>query len=211
MAAMPVVDDAQADPQAPPSDDPQVEGERADGGRRRRGRRGGRDRNGPRDGVNGAGGEEQQSLPLSGDSGDADGAAPASRTSAQEGDAMMPAPAATRAPAATWPSPVAPAPITAAPAPDLLTSPAPAPITTPAADVGRQPIVLARTAAELEAERRAMLAAAGLALVETDATKWREAYDRAAAIVEAAPSPRVIRPRTSADDGPLVQVETRRS
>lgn len=55
-----------------------------------------------------------------------------------------------------------------------------------------------------------MLEAAGLALIETDAAKWRAAYDRAASIVETPPPPRVIRPRPPVDDGPLVQVETRR-
>lgn len=76
--------------------------------------------------------------------------------------------------------------------------------------MGTQPIVLSKTAAELEAERRSMLEAAGLALIETDAAKWRAAYDRAASIVETPSAPRVIRPRPLLDEGPLVQVETRR-
>ena len=62
----------------------------------------------------------------------------------------------------------------------------------------------------MEAERLAMLAQAGLALVETDAQKWRHAYDRATSTVEPAQPKRTLRPPPPADQGPLVMVETRK-
>ena len=67
-----------------------------------------------------------------------------------------------------------------------------------------------KPAAELELERRSMLAGAGLALVETDPGKSRLALDRAGSIVEPARAKRVIRPQPPIEQGPLVLVETRR-
>lgn len=63
---------------------------------------------------------------------------------------------------------------------------------------------------ELLAERSSMLDAAGLALVETDAGKWRAAYDRSAQYAEPPGAPRVKRPAPVIDQGPLVLVETRK-
>ena len=63
---------------------------------------------------------------------------------------------------------------------------------------------------EVLAERSSMLNAAGLALVETDASKWRAAYDRSAQYVEPPRAPRVKRPAAVIDQGPLVLVETRK-
>ena len=83
----------------------------------------------------------------------------------------------------------------------------------PAAQVvtaAAEPIRVPKSAAELETERLAMLAQAGLALVETDAQKWRHAYDRATSVVEAAPPKRVLPPPPPAEHGPLVMVETRK-
>lgn len=63
---------------------------------------------------------------------------------------------------------------------------------------------------ELQGERHAMLNSAGLALVETDAGKWRTAYEHAAGMVEPPRAPRVKRPAAVADHGPLELVETRK-
>ena len=68
-----------------------------------------------------------------------------------------------------------------------------------------------KSAAETAAERESMLQAAGLALVETDSQKWRAAYDRASTYVEPPRPPRVPRPRAQAEQGPLIQVETRKN
>lgn len=68
-----------------------------------------------------------------------------------------------------------------------------------------------KSAAEAAAERESMLQSAGLALVETDTQKWRAAYDRAASYVEPARPPRVLRPRAPMEQGPLIQVETRKN
>ena len=73
-----------------------------------------------------------------------------------------------------------------------------------------EPIRVRKSAAELEAERLAMLEQAGLALVETDAQKWRHAYDRATSMTEAAAPKRLPRPTPPAEHGPLVMVETRK-
>ncbi len=73
-----------------------------------------------------------------------------------------------------------------------------------------EPIRVRKPAAELEAERIAMLQGAGLALVETDPQKWRHAYDRATAIIEPVVPKRVVRPPAALDHGPLVLVETRK-
>jgi hypothetical protein len=73
-----------------------------------------------------------------------------------------------------------------------------------------EPIRMRQSAAELEAERKGMLESAGLALVETDPQKWRHAYDRAAAIVEAPAHKRVVRARPPVEQGPLILVETRK-
>ena len=86
----------------------------------------------------------------------------------------------------------------------------PAPVTQPAPPVAAEPIRVRKSAAELEAGRVAMLAEAGLALVETDAQKWRAAYDRAAQIVEPVVPRRMPRPQPPIEQGPLHQVETRR-
>jgi len=94
-----------------------------------------------------------------------------------------------------------PAPVVAAPVP-VVAPPAP-----PAA---AEPIRIRKSAAELEAERVTMLAGAGLALVETDSQKWRAAYDRASQLVEPVPPKRVLRPQPPIEQGPLIQVETRR-
>ena len=56
-----------------------------------------------------------------------------------------------------------------------------------------------------------MLSTAGLALVETDAQKWRQAYDRSSSYVEPPRAPRMIRPRPPAEQGPLILVETRKN
>lgn len=74
--------------------------------------------------------------------------------------------------------------------------------------VAAEPIVPRKSAAEASAEREAMLQTAGLALVETDAQKWRTAYDHAASLVEPPRPPRVLRPLPPAEQGPLIQVET---
>lgn len=63
---------------------------------------------------------------------------------------------------------------------------------------------------ELLAERSSMLDAAGLALVETDAGKWRAACDHSAQYIEPPRAPRVKRPAPVIDQGPLVLVETRK-
>jgi hypothetical protein len=80
----------------------------------------------------------------------------------------------------------------------------------PAPPVAAEPIRMRKSAAELEAERVAMLSGAGLALVETDSQKWRAAYDRASQMVEPVPPKRVPRQQPPLEQGPLVQVETRR-
>ena len=109
----------------------------------------------------------------------------------------------TSVPAAPFPASVAEA-VAEAPA-------VPAPVATaPVPPAAAEPILIRKTASEYEAERTAMLAGAGLALVETDAQKWRAAYDRASQLVEPVPPKRVLRPRPPVEQGPLVQVETRR-
>jgi hypothetical protein len=88
-------------------------------------------------------------------------------------------------------------------------APAPA-IAAPVPPVAAEPIRIRKSAAEVEAERVAMLTSAGLALVETDSQKWRAAYDRASQLVEPVPPKRVLRPQPPLEQGPLVQVETSR-
>ena len=73
------------------------------------------------------------------------------------------------------------------------------------------PIVMRKSIEVLLAERQSMLSAAGLALVETDAAKWRAAYDRAAQYVEPPRVPRAKRPAPVIDQGPLILVETRKN
>lgn len=112
-------------------------------------------------------------------------------------------------------APAAQAAVVETPAPAPAAAPAavvaaPTPVAPPRPPVAAEPIRMRKPAAELEAERRSMLDAAGLALVETDPQKWREAYDRASSIVEAPVAKRVLKPRPPLEQGPLVQVETRR-
>ena len=85
-----------------------------------------------------------------------------------------------------------------------------APPVSVAPPVAAQPIVMRQNAAELANERGAMLSGAGLALIETDAQKWRIAYDRSSALVEPEPPKRTIRMRPPLEQGPLILVETRR-
>ena len=87
---------------------------------------------------------------------------------------------------------------------------APAPVYTPMPPKAGEPIVMRKSVEETVAERSTMLDAAGLALVETDASKWRAAYDRSAQYVELPRAPRVKRPAAVIDHGPLVLVETRK-
>ena len=72
------------------------------------------------------------------------------------------------------------------------------------------PIVIHKSVEQLRAERHTMLDLAGLALVETDAGKWRTAYEHSAQIVEPAHAPRSKRPAAVIDQGPLELVETRK-
>ena len=101
------------------------------------------------------------------------------------------------------------APVVAAPVP--APAPAPAPVVTPLPPKAAEPIVMRQSIDDVLAERRSMLESAGLALVETDAGKWRAAYDRAAQYVEPPRAPRVKRPAPVIDHGPLVLVETRKA
>ena len=103
---------------------------------------------------------------------------------------------------------------------------APAPVQSPAPDQAQavsavstpvllppptvDPIRVRVSGAELAAQQKRMLEQAGLAMVETDAQKWRGAYERAAAYVEPAQAPRLIRPRPPVEQGPLILVETRK-
>ena len=86
----------------------------------------------------------------------------------------------------------------------------PAETHTPYPPKSADPIVMRKSVEELHAERHTMLDSAGLALVETDAGKWRAAYDRSARYVEPPRAPRVKRPAVVIDHGPLVLVETRK-
>ena len=106
------------------------------------------------------------------------------------------------------PAAVAPVPAAEAAAPVVM-APAPAPAA-PVPPVAAEPIRIRKSATELEAERVAMLANAGLALVETDSQKWRAAYDRASQLVEPVLPKRVLRPQPPLEQGPLIQVETSR-
>ena len=85
------------------------------------------------------------------------------------------------------------------------------PVASPRPPVAAEPIQMRKSVDEMLAERQAMLSAAGLALVETDAQKWRAAYDRSATYVEPPRAPRVRRPAPVIDHGPLILVETRKS
>lgn len=84
-------------------------------------------------------------------------------------------------------------------------------VASPRPPVAAEPIRMKKSVDEMLAERQAMLDAAGLALVETDAQKWRAAYDRSAAYVEPPRVPRVRRPAPVVDHGPLILVETRKT
>ena len=83
-----------------------------------------------------------------------------------------------------------------------------APVAAPAA--AAEQIVMRKPVEQLLAERQTMLDSAGLALIETDAQKWRAAYDRASSFVAPAHAPRVRRAPAPMDRGPLQQVETRK-
>ena len=85
-----------------------------------------------------------------------------------------------------------------------------APVPAPAAAAAAEQIVMRKPVEQLLAERQTMLDGAGLALIETDAQKWRAAYDRASTFVEPAHAPRVRRAPAPMDSGPLQQVETRK-
>ena len=89
-------------------------------------------------------------------------------------------------------------------------APVPAAMHTPSPPKAADPIVMRKSVEELHSERHAMLDSAGLALVETDASKWRAAYDRSAQYTEPPRAPRVKRPAPVIDHGPLVLVETRK-
>ena len=115
--------------------------------------------------------------------------------------------AAENAPAAELKSPEA-HPTASASMPVAAIAAAPAPLPTPAA--APEQIVMRKPVEQLLAERQTMLDGAGLALVETDAQKWRAAYDRASTYVEPAHTPRVRRAPPPMDHGPLQQVETRK-
>ena len=120
--------------------------------------------------------------------------------------AVHAAPSALVAPAAASVAPAAaPAVMQAA------TAPAPAAMQTPYPPRAADPIVMRKSIEELHSERHAMLDSAGLALVETDASKWRAAYDRSAQYTEPPRAPRVKRPAPVIDHGPLVLVETRKA
>ena len=84
------------------------------------------------------------------------------------------------------------------------------PVAAPLPPTAAEPIVMRKSVDEMVAERSSMLDAAGLALVETDAGKWRAAYDRSAQYVEPPRAPRVKRAALVIDHGPLVLVETRK-
>jgi ribonuclease E len=213
-------------------------GEARDGeGRRGRGRRGrrGRGKSGERDAESGENVDSANADDEAGDGAVPAGAAPAAEpapsilaeallpATESVASAPEPAPATEPAVAVEAAAPVVAAPaliaepaVIAEPAAVAEAAPAPAPVTVPspppvaATDAGAEPIRVRKPAAELEAERRAMLDTAGLALVETDAQKWRMAYDRAATIVEPPKQKRVIRPQPPVEQGPLVLVETRK-
>ena len=224
---------------APPGAERTAEGEGArDGeGRRGRGRRGrrGRGRNGERDGegeiaaVEGAeAGDGAPAAPPASPAPEAPVAEAAPEVTAPAVAAPVVAAAAVAAVATVAaaepfapvepvavvdaPSPVpaavAPVPAAEAAAPVVM-APAPAPAA-PVPPVAAEPIRIRKSATELEAERVAMLANAGLALVETDSQKWRAAYDRASQLVDPVVPKRVLRPQPPLEQGPLIQVETSR-
>ena len=96
-----------------------------------------------------------------------------------------------------------------APAPDP--APAVSPMSMPVRPPQTvDPIRVRESGAELAAQQKMMLEQAGLAMVETDAQKWRGAYERAAAYVDPVRPPRLIRPRPPVEQGPLILVETRK-
>jgi len=144
--------------------------------------------------------------------------APAPVAAAEFADPAPVVPAATVAAGSTATEPVLAAPeVPAAPAAVLAeVAPVPMPVSaapTPAAPVAMsaaETIRVRKSPAEMEAERLAMLEQAGLALVETDAQKWRHAYDRATSMVEPVAPKRVLRPLPPIEHEPLVMVETRK-
>ena len=105
---------------------------------------------------------------------------------------------------------VAPSAPAAAPAAAPASRFTPAPVSTPLPPKAVEPIVMRKSVEEAVAERSSMLDAAGLALVETDAGKWRAAYDDSAQHAEPPRAPRVKRPAAVIDHAPLVLVETRK-
>ncbi len=213
---------------APPdAERPEGEGARDGEGRRGRGRRGrrGRGRSGERDGE----GENAAAEGVEAGDGTAAEVPPSAAPAAPIADTApvvaaaavaavaavaAPEPVAAAEPAAVIDTP-APAPAPVAPvaaaevAAPVAVEPAPVPAA-PVPPVAAEPIRIRKSAAELEAERLAMLAGAGLALVETDSQKWRAAYDRASQLVEPVPPKRVLRPQPPLEQGPLIQVETSR-
>ena len=216
----------------PGAERPDGEGARDGEGRRGRGRRGrrGRGRSGERDGEGENAAAEGAEA---GDSTAAEGsaaampaapmveavpaaAAPADTAPTVAAVAAVAAaePVATAEPAAVVDTPAAvPVPVVPVAAAEVATPavivPAPA-IAAPVPPVAAEPIRIRKSAAEIEAERMAMLTSAGLALVETDSQKWRAAYDRASQLVEPVQPKRVLRAQPPLEQGPLVQVETSR-
>ena len=145
--------------------------------------------------------------------------APVPVAAAEGANPAPPAPAETAAPTGfTATEPVLAAPAVAAMPAAVVADVAALPIPVaappaPAAQVATaaaEPIRVRKSAAETEAERLAMLEKAGLALVETDAQKWRHAYARATAMLEPMAPKRVLRPPPPLDHEPLVMVETRK-
>ena len=116
----------------------------------------------------------------------------------------------TLTPEAPHEAPHAPAPLSPAAVDPMPAVVAVAPPVSVAPPVAAQPIVMRQNPAELANQRSAMLSGAGLALIETDAQKWRVAYERSSALVEPEPPKRTIRMRPPLEQVPLILVETRR-
>jgi len=187
---------------------PQESGEREDGRRRgRRGRRGGRGR-GDREGMPMEGSEAVGATDGNGGE-QVDRHADAETRPANSAHAPESAPVAIASTASTevHHEPQVEKPTVVAP----VATPAPMPVASPRPPIAAEPIQMRKSVDEMLAERQAMLSAAGLALVETDAQKWRAAYDRSATYVEPPRTPRVRRPAPVIDHGPLILVETRKS
>ncbi len=184
-------------------------GEREDGRRRgRRGRRGGRGR-GDREGMPLEGSE---AVGTTGENGEQQVDRPADVPhQGVEGTSHVAEPAPVAAAVAASPEVPPVAALTPSAVAATVATPAPMAVASPRPPVAAEPIRMKKSVDEMLAERQAMLDAAGLALVETDAQKWRAAYDRSAAYVEPPRVPRVRRPAPVVDHGPLILVETRKT